>query len=160
MAFFMKEWKAYVETFLLIHGLLKIEVMTIMGDFLINEGLPPPYVQFSIHMHIVLIPYIDYVLVIFMGMDGGRREGMYVPYGMNILHVTYVTYFRENIGKTMFVSCDLFSPYGMGYLHLMRNLEEQVMEGWFGEHLAYGGSLTHVCVTKGGIYELQHSPYQ
>ena len=64
------------------------------------------------------------------------------------------------MGKTMFVSYDLLSPYGMSYLHLMRTLEEQVMDGWFGEHLAYGGSLNHVGVTNGGGDELQHSPYQ
>ena len=31
-----------METFLLIHGLLKIEVMTIMGIFRIHESLPSP----------------------------------------------------------------------------------------------------------------------
>ena len=59
----------------------------------------------------------------------------------------------------MFVSCDLLSPYGMSYLHLMRTLVEQVMDGWFGEHLAHGGILTHVSVTNGGRDVLQHSPY-
>ena len=34
------------------------------------------------------------------------------------------------------------------------------MDGWFGEHLAYGGSLTCVGVTKEGGKVLQHSPYQ
>ena len=76
--------------------------------------------------------------------------GMYVPYGREIIHVNYATYFRENIGKTMFVSFELFSPYGMDYLHLMRTLEDQFVEGWIGEHLAYGGSLSHVSVTNGG----------
>ena len=111
---------------------------------------PPPYAQISVCIYIVLIPYIDDVLVIFMGMSGGRRDGMYVPYGMNILHVLYATCFRENIGKTMLISCTLLSPYGMDYLHLMRTLEEKFMEGWIGEHLAYGGSLSHeatICST-------------
>ena len=72
--------------------------------------------------------------------------GIYVPYGMEIIHVSYATCFRENIGKTMFVSLELLSPYGMDYLHLMRNLEEQFMEGSIGEHLAYGGILSHVGV--------------
>ena len=48
----------------------------------------------------------------------------------------------------------------MDYLHLMRTLEEQFMEGWIGEHLVYGGSLSHDGVTNGGGEELQHSPYQ
>ena len=60
----------------------------------------------------------------------------------------------------MFVSFELLSPCGMAYLHLMRTLEEQFMEGWIGEHLAYGGILTHDGVTNGGGEELQHSPYQ
>ena len=34
------------------------------------------------------------------------------------------------------------------------------MEGWIGEHLAYGGSLIHDGVTNGGEEVLQHSPYQ
>ena len=58
----------------------------------------------------------------------------------------------------MFVSFELLSPYGIDYLHLMRTLEEKFMEGWIGEHLAYGGSLSHVGVTNGGGEELQHSP--
>ena len=70
------------------------------------------------------------------------------------------TFFRENIGKTMFVSFELLSPYGMDYLHLMKTLEEKFMEGWIGEHLAYEGSLSHVGVTNGGRKELQHSPCQ
>ena len=42
MALIMKEWKVVMETFLLIHGLLNIEVMTIMGIFMIHERLPSP----------------------------------------------------------------------------------------------------------------------
>ena len=38
----MKKWKVVVETLLLIHGLLKIVVMTIMGIFMIHESLPSP----------------------------------------------------------------------------------------------------------------------
>ena len=76
--------------------------------------------------------------------------GMYVAYGREIHHVHYATCFRENIGKTMLVSFELLSPYGMDYLHLMRTLEEQFMEGWIGEHLAYEGILSHVGVTDDG----------
>ena len=56
----------------------------------------------------------------------------------------------------MFVSYDLLSPYGMRYLHLMRILEVQDMDGWIGEHLVYGGSLSYDGVTKEDI--LQQSP--
>ena len=111
-------------------------------------------------MYIILIPYLDDVLVLFIGMHGGRWEGMHEPNRMATPHVLYVSYFRENMGQTMFFSYDLLSSYEMNYLYLMRTLVEQVMEGWFGEHLAHGGILTQVCVTNGGGDELQHSPYQ
>ena len=48
----------------------------------------------------------------------------------------------------------------MSYLPLMRTLLEQVMDGWFGDNLAYDRSLSFFFDTNGGIYELQHSPYQ
>ena len=48
----------------------------------------------------------------------------------------------------------------MDHSHLMRTLEEQFMEGWIGEHLAYGGSLILDGATNGGGEVLQHSPYQ
>ena len=86
--------------------------------------------------------------------------GMHVPYGMEILHVHYDTCFRENIEQNMFISFEIFPPYGMYYLHLMRTLEEKFMEGWIGEHLDYEGSLSHVGVTDGGRKELQHSSCQ
>ena len=59
----------------------------------------------------------------------------------------------------MFVSFEILSPYGMHYLHLIRTLEEQFMEGWIAEHLAYGESLSYDYVTNGGGEDLQHSPY-
>ena len=76
--------------------------------------------------------------------------GMYVPHGMEVLHAPYATCYRESIWKTMFVSFELSSPYGMDYLHLMRTLEEQFMKGSIGERLAYGGSLSNDGVTNGG----------
>ena len=111
-------------------------------------------------MYVVLMPYMDDVIVIFMGMYGGRMGGMHVPYGMENIYVSYATCFRKSIGPIMFVSFELLSPYGMDYLHLMRTLEEQFMEGWIGEHLVDGGSLSRVDVTNGGGEELQHSPDQ
>ena len=120
---------------------------------------PPPCEHISVCLYIVLIPYIDDVLVIFMGMYGVRREGMHVPYGMNTLPILSVLYFREGIRKTMVVSCDSLFPCGRSCLHLMRTLSDQVMDGWFGDHLAYERSLSFVCVTNGGGDELQHSPY-
>ena len=86
--------------------------------------------------------------------------GMYVPHGMEVLHAPYATCYRESIGSAMFVSFELLTPCGMDYVHLLMTLEEKFMEGWIGEHLAYGGSLIHDGVTNGGGEELQHSPYQ
>ena len=93
-------------------------------------------------LYIFLIPYIDDVLVLFMGMNGGRREGMHVPYEMNTLPVISVLYFREGFGKTIVVSCDSLFLYGRICLHLMRTLLGKVMDGWFGDHLAYERSLS------------------
>ena len=118
---------------------------------------PPPCAPISICLCIVLIPYIDDVLVLFMGMNGGRREGKHVPYGMTTLPVLSVLYFKEGIGQTIVVSCDSLFPYGRSCLHLMRTLLEQVMDGWVGDHLAYERSLSFVCDTNGGVDELQHS---
>ena len=46
----------------------------------------------------------------------------------------------------MFISFELLSPYGMDYLHLMRTLEEKIMEEWIGEQLAYE-ELHHMLVS-------------
>ena len=85
---------------------------------------------------------------------------MYVPHGMEALHVTYATCSRESIGSTMFVSCELLTPCGMDYVHLMMNLEEQFMEAWIGEHLACEESLIFDGATNGEGEVLQHSNYQ
>ena len=80
--------------------------------------------------------------------------GLYVPYGREIIHVHYATFFRDNIGQTMFVSFELLSPCGMNYLHLIRTLEEKFMEGWIGRNLAYEEILSHFGVTTGGGEDL------
>ena len=75
---------------------------------------------------------------------------IYVSHGVETLYVPHATCFRESIGSAMFVSFEFLTPYGTEYVHLMMTLEEQFMEGWIAEHLAYGGSLVHDSVTKGG----------
>ena len=74
---------------------------------------------------------------------------LYVQHGMETLYVPHATCFRESIGSAMFVSCDFLTPCGMDYAHLILTLEEQFMEGWIGEHLAYEGSLMLHGVTNG-----------
>ena len=83
---------------------------------------------------------------------------MYVPHGMETLHVPYATCFRESIGSSMFVSYEFLTPCGMDYAHIIMTLEEQFMEGWIGEHLACEESLILDGVTKGGGEVLQHLP--
>ena len=68
---------------------------------------PPPYAQISSCLYIVFLPYIDDILVIFMGMYRGRMGGMYVPHGMDNIYVSYPTCFREIIGSTMLASFEL-----------------------------------------------------
>ena len=85
---------------------------------------------------------------------------LHVPHGMETLYVPYATCFREGIGSTMFVSFEFLTPCGMDYARLIMTLEEQFMEGWIGEHLAYAKILTHDGVTNGGGEVLQQSPYQ
>ena len=67
---------------------------------------------------------------------------MHVPYEMNTLHILSIFYFREGVGQTMVFSCHSLFPYERSWLHLMRTLWEQVMDGWFGDHLTYERSLS------------------
>ena len=80
--------------------------------------------------------------------------------GSDILHVSYASCFRENIGQTTIATLDLLLPYEMSHLHLMRTWEEHFMEGLIGRHLVYEERLSHGGVTNGGGEELQHSPLQ
>ena len=47
-----------------------------------------------------------------------------MPMGRGVLHVSYASCLRENIGKTMIATLGLFLPYEMSHLHLMSTLEE------------------------------------
>ena len=75
---------------------------------------------------------------------------LYVAHGMETLYVPYATCFRESIGSTMFVSFEFLTPCGMDCAHLIMTWEEQFIEGWIGENLAYAESLTHDSVINGG----------
>ena len=103
---------------------------------------PPPFIHIVVCMNLFFIPYINDVLILIMGMNGGRMGGLHMPFGRKILHVHYATCFREDIGKNMIVSLDLLLPCGMSQLHLIRTWEEHVMEGWIGRNLAYVESLS------------------
>ena len=121
---------------------------------------PPPQAQISVCIYVILIPYLDAIVMLFMGLYGGRMGILYVPHGMETLYVPHATCFIESIGSTMFISIELLTPCGMDFAHLMMTLEEKFMEGWIGEHVACEESLILDDVTNGGRNFLQHSPYQ
>ena len=59
---------------------------------------PPPFLHMVVFVSLVLIPYSDDVLIIIMGMNGGRMGGLSMPFGRKILHVFYASFFKDNIG--------------------------------------------------------------
>ena len=61
--------------------------------YLVGELDPPPYTQISVILYALLFPYMDDVIVLFMGMYGGRLGSIAVPYGMETLYVPYDTCF-------------------------------------------------------------------
>ena len=87
-------------------------------------------------------------------------DSLYVPHGMGLLHVPHATFFGESISPAMFIIVEFFTPCGMNYVHLKMTLQEQLMQGWTGEHLACEESLTFDGVSNGGGELLQHSAYQ
>ena len=111
---------------------------------------PPPYVHLDVCLYIVLLPYIDDMLVLFMGIYGGRMGSMHVPNELKDIHVSCVIYFRGDIRQPMGVSHEILFPCGMNFAHLILNLGKQFMEGWIGEHLAYDGGLIFDDGTNGG----------
>ena len=110
---------------------------------------PPPLVLIYVYVIVILLPYMDDVLVLFLDFYGGIIRGMCVPHGMETLFVYSSTYFREIMGSDMFVSVKFLTPYEMDHVHLIMNLKGQLMEGWIGEHSAYAESWILDGVTNG-----------
>ena len=121
---------------------------------------PPPILHMESYVSLVLIPYINDVLIIILGMIGGRMQGFNIPIRRDILHVSYASCFKENIGQTMIATLDLFLPYEVSHLHLMSTWEDNFMEGLIGRHLVYEEILSHGGVSKEGGENLQPSPLQ
>ena len=115
---------------------------------------PPPVLHMATYVSLVMIPYIDDVLILIMGMIGGRMQGLNVSLGSEILHVSYASCFMENIGKTMIATLDILFPYEVSHWHLMSTWEENFMEGLIGRHLVHEESLSHGGVTNEGGKEL------
>ena len=106
---------------------------------------PSPQAQVSVCIYVILLPYLDDIVVLFMGLYGGRMGSFYVPHGMELLYVPHATCFRESIAPAMFLYVQFLTPYGRSCLHFMRALWGQVMDGWVGDHLAHERSLYFVC---------------
>lgn len=59
---------------------------------------PPPHAQISICIYVVILPYLDDIVELFLGLYGGRMGSLHVPHGMETLHVPHATCFRDIIG--------------------------------------------------------------
>ena len=121
---------------------------------------PPPQVQISVCIYVVLLPYLDDIVVLFMGLYGQRMSIFYVPRGLELLPVLHDTCFRCSFASTMFISVEFFTPEGIDYAHIMLALEEQYMMHWLVEHLAYNEDLILDDAINGKGEELQLLPYQ
>ena len=91
---------------------------------------PPPYAQTIVDIHVVLVPYIDDVLVLFMGMIGGWMKGLDVSFGREILHGYYVSNVWERIGPSMITTLGLLFPYGKSHLRNLSTWEVPLMSRW------------------------------
>ena len=120
---------------------------------------PPPHAPNFVYVFVVLLPYMDDVLVLFLGLYGGRIGCICVPHGMETLFVCFATYFKESRGSAMFFLVAFLTLCGMDHVHLTMNLEGQLMGGWIGEHSTYAKSYIFDGVTNGEGEVLQHSPY-
>lgn len=74
---------------------------------------PAPHAQIFVYMYVMMLPYLDDIVVLFMRLYGGRMGILYVPHGMETLYVPHDICFRESIGSTMFVSLEFLTPCGM-----------------------------------------------
>ena len=128
--------------------------------FHLRYHYPPPVLHMTASVSFILIPYIDDVLIIVVGMIGGMTYGLYVPIGSEILHISYASCFREKIGQHMIATLGLLFPYGMSHLVNLNIWEEHFMDGLIEGHLVHEESLSHGGVTREGGEELQHSPLQ
>ena len=88
---------------------------------------PPPQVQILVFIYVILLPYIDDILVLFMGLYGQRVGSVYVPHGMELQLALHDTCFRHNIASPMFISLDFYTPEGMDYAPIMLALEDKFL---------------------------------
>ena len=111
-------------------------------------------------LYVILLPYIDDILVLFMGMYGKRVSTVHVPHGMNFYPVLHGTCCRCGIGSPMFISVEFYTFEGADYAPIMLSMEEQFLMYWLGEHLIHDESLILDGAINGEGEDLQLSPYQ
>ena len=121
---------------------------------------PPPYAQLLVCLYVLFLPYVDDIVVSFMGLYGQRMSSVYVPHGLELLPVFHDTCFRCSTASTMFISVEFFTPDGLDYVHIMLTLEEKYTGNWLIEHLAYDGDFILHDTMDGGEEVLQLLPYQ
>jgi len=89
---------------------------------------PPPQVQISVFLYVILLPYIDDILALFMGFYGKTVGSVYVPYGMEIYLVLYDTCFRCGIASPMFISVEFCTLEGVDYAPIILAFGEAVSD--------------------------------
>ena len=88
---------------------------------------PPPQARISVCIYVVLLPYLDDIVVLFMVLYGVRMGSLYLAHGLKVLPIPHATCFRWSISLAMFISVEFFTAGGMDYAHLMLTLQEQFM---------------------------------
>ena len=100
---------------------------------------PPPYAQLAVCLYVLLLPYLDDIVVLFMELHGQEVGSVFVPHGLELSPMLHNTCFRCNAAPNMFISVEFFSLGGMDHVHAILTLEEQFMGDWLIEHLTYDG---------------------
>ena len=97
--------------------------------------------QILVCLYVILLPYIDDILVLFMGMYGQRISSVHVPHGMELYLVLHDTCFRCDIASPMFISVEFYTPEVADYEPILLALEEKFLMYWLSEHLIHDESL-------------------
>ena len=90
----------------------------------------------AVNITLTMIPYVDDVLIIVVGMVGDTTHGVDFLIRDDILHISYALYFRDNIGPSMIATLDLLFPYAMSHLGNLSTWKVPLMSSW--EEFCYG----------------------
>ena len=75
---------------------------------------PPPYAQLSICLYVLLLPYLDDIVVLCMGLHGQEVGSVFVPQSLELTPMLNDTFFRCGTTPNIFISVEFFSPGGDG----------------------------------------------